>query len=155
MVSLQRSSFFFHHHHRQLLRPSVRASTLTQPQPLQFSTSSTPDKQKTSITERLKETVKTYGVTATIFHSTVYVTSLSTVFLCVRNGLDAPALLTSWGLDPSIIPDGASELAAAWGITAVTGPARGVVTIFGTPVVAKWWKTRVAANSVDDVDDKQ
>ena len=104
---------------------------------------STPSDNQPPITERLKATVKTYGVTATIFHSTVYVTSLATVFLCVRNGLDAPALLTSWGLgDVSSIPDGASELAAAWGITAVSGPARGVLTIVGTPVVAKWWKAR-------------
>ena len=100
-----------------------------------------------SIKERLKKTVKVYGVTATIFHSTLYVCSLSTVYVGVRNGLDAHGLLTSWGVDPSVIPEGAGEVAAAWCITAVTGPARGVLTIVGTPVIAKWWKERSSSSS--------
>jgi hypothetical protein len=102
-------------------------------------TNSTKKQDEKSLKEKLRETVKVYGVTATIFHSTVYVASLSTVFLCVKNGLDAQGLLTSWGVDPALIPDGAGEIAAAWGITAVTGPARGLLTIAGTPLVAKVW----------------
>jgi len=96
----------------------------------------TEKKKESSIAQKLKDTVQRYGVIATMFHSTVYVSSLSTVYLGVSNGVDASALLSSWGLDPTIIPDGAGELAAAWAITAVTGPARAVGTVIGTPIVA-------------------
>ena len=40
------------------------------------------------------------------------------MYVGVRNGLDAHGLLTSWGVDPSVIPEGAGEVAAAWCITA-------------------------------------
>ena len=103
-------------------------------------------KKESSIAQKLKDTVQRYGVIATMFHSTVYVSSLSTVYLGVSNGVDASALLSSWGLDPTIIPDGAGELAAAWAITAVTGPARAVGTVIGTPIVAGKYSKRRRSN---------
>ena len=112
-----------------------------------FSSNSTKDASKQdngnkSIKDRLKHTVKVYGVTATIFHSTVYVCSLSAVYVGVRNGLNAQELLISWGVDTNILPEGAGDVAAAWAITAVTGPARGLLTIVGTPFVAKMVPSR-------------
>ena len=107
----------------------------------------TEKKKESSIAQKLKDTVQRYGVIATMFHSTVYVSSLSTVYLGVSNGVDASALLSSWGLDPTIIPDGAGELAAAWAITAVTGPARAVGTVIGTPIVAGWWRSRTSIDT--------
>jgi hypothetical protein len=106
----------------------------------------TEKKKESSIAQKLKDTVQRYGVIATMFHSTVYVSSLSTVYLGVSNGVDASALLSSWGLDPTIIPDGAGELAAAWAITAVTGPARAVGTVIGTPIVAGKYSKRRRSN---------
>ena len=149
-VFILRSEIKFHVHgeimmlkslfHRQTcLLNRHTASRLTS---TSFSSNSTKDASKQdngnkSIKDRLKHTVKVYGVTATIFHSTVYVCSLSAVYVGVRNGLNAQELLTSWGVDTNILPDGAGDIAAAWAITAVTGPARGLLTIIGTPFVAK------------------
>ena len=72
----------------------------------------------------------------------MYVCSLSAVYVGVRNGLNAQELLISWGVDTNILPDGAGDVAAAWAITAVTGPARGLLTIVGTPFVAKMVPSR-------------
>ena len=97
-----------------------------------------------TLADRLKETVKLYGLTATVFHSSVYALSLGTTFVAVRNGLDTAELLRSWGLGDKIdmIPPEAGDLAAAWCICAVTGPARGVLTVAASPVIAKYINRR-------------
>ena len=97
-----------------------------------------------SVKERMKETVKLYGLTATVFHSSVYALSLGATFAAVRSGLDTEELLRSWGLDGHIdmIPPEAGDLAAAWCICAVTGPARGVLTVTASPIIARYMKLR-------------
>ena len=102
-----------------------------------------------SLKERLKQTVKLYGLTASVFHSSVYVLSLGTTFAAVRSGLDTAELLHSWGLGDRVgnIPAEAGDLAAAWCICAVTGPARGVLTVTASPVIARILKRRGAGNN--------
>ena len=97
-----------------------------------------------TLADRLKATVKLYGLTATAFHSSVYVLSLGTTFVAVRNGLDTAELLRSWGLGDHIemIPPEAGDLAAAWCICAVTGPARGVLTVAASPAIANYLNRR-------------
>jgi hypothetical protein len=95
-----------------------------------------------TLTVRLKDTMTRYGKTATAFHSTVYVATLGVTFVAVSNGLDSSALLTSIGVDDSVIPSGAGEAAASWALCAVTGPPRSVLTIVATPVVSRWWTSR-------------
>ena len=97
-----------------------------------------------SLKERMKETVKLYGLTATVFHSSVYVLSLGATFAAVRSGLDTGELLRSWGLGDHVdmIPPEAGDLAAAWCICAVTGPARGVLTVTASPIIARYMKLR-------------
>ena len=111
-------------------------------------TTTTPAAQP--IAARLKEVIKLYGITATVLHSTVYVWTLGTVYIAVRSGLDTVSLLQSWGLGEQLLtamPKGAGDLAAAWCVTAVTGPARGIVTITAAPLVANWIKKRRAAGA--------
>jgi hypothetical protein len=100
--------------------------------------------------ERLKQTAKLYGLTATVFHSSVYVCALGTTFAAVRSGLDTAALLHSWGLDTELIPHEAGDLAAAWCICAVTGPARGVLTVAASPVIARYLKRRRSEKDKDN-----
>jgi hypothetical protein len=98
-----------------------------------------------SLKQRLTDVMRVYGLTATIFHSTVYVCSLGSAFAAIQGGMDTAALLSGWGLDATrltSIPPEAGDLAAAWVVTAVTGPARGVITITGTPIIGQWLKKR-------------
>ena len=136
---------------RKFVSATIPSRDVQKPQPSKVPSKDSHNPKEKTIGEKLKETMKVYGVTATLFHSTVYVCSLSSVYACVCSGLDAPALLSSWGFDPTMIPDGAGELAAAWCLTALSGPGRGVITVLGTPVVAQWWKRRVQQNKREEV----
>ena len=91
-----------------------------------------------TISQRLKEVLKLYGITATVFHTSVYACCFATIYTAIRTGLDTAELLHSWGLAVQI-PQGAGDLVAAWCIAAVTGPARVVATITCAPVLARWW----------------
>ena len=106
------------------------------------SSSSSSSSEAAPLKERLKQTAKLYGLTATVFHSSVYVCALGATFAAVRGGLDTNELLVSWGLDPEMIPNGAGDLAAAWCICAVTGPARGLLTVTASPMIARIVKRR-------------
>ena len=101
----------------------------------------TPAEETTA--ERLKRIFKVYGTTAVVFHSCVYTASLSSVFLLVKSGVDTKALLDSVGVSGDSIPDTAGEIGIAWGLTALTGPVRGLVTIAGTPPLARWLQSKV------------
>lgn len=69
-----------------------------------------------------------------------YVLSLGSTYLCVTNGIDTTELLRNVGLEDKVemIPEGAGDLAAAWAVCALTGPARGVLTIAAAPAIANW-----------------
>lgn len=95
--------------------------------------------------ERVKEILKTYGLTAVVFHSSVYCLSLGSCFVAIRNGFDSQALLESWGLASTSIPTEAGELAAAWVVCAATGPVRGLMTITGVPIIATLRKKTMSA----------
>lgn len=66
------------------------------------------------------------------------------MYLAVRNGLDTASLLRSWGLEDAleVVPPEAGDLAVAWGLTALTGPARGAVTVMGTPFIARVFQVK-------------
>ena len=79
-----------------------------------------------------------YGAVGAVFHSTVYCCSLATVYGAISCGVDVQALTGS-------LPEAtrsAGTLAIAWGCTALTGPARGVVTVLATPKLTKMWGAR-------------
>ena len=107
-----------------------------------------------SLKERMKETVKLYGLTATVFHSSVYALSLGATFVAVRSGLDTGELLRSWGLGDHVdmIPPEAGDLAAAWCICAVTGPARGILTVTASPIIARYMKRRSSSSTNNESD---
>eukprot|EP00035_Acanthoeca_spectabilis_P008346 m.152405 g.152405 ORF g.152405 m.152405 type:complete len:174 (-) comp14321_c0_seq2:1672-2193(-) len=90
-------------------------------------------------TASLGETLKRYGVAAVALHSAVYVTSLSTVFTAVQLCPEAVSPMTTWITETTgvPIPEAAGSLAVAWTLTAVTGPARGIVTVLFAPTVAR------------------
>ena len=99
------------------------------------------DASNKSLAERLKHVMKRYGTTAVLFHSSVYVLSYSSVFLSIHYGLDAEALLKSLGAGEIGIPAEAGEFAAAWAVTAISGPPRGLLTVVATPLIARRFGT--------------
>lgn len=66
----------------------------------------------------------------------------------VSSGVDTTELLRSLGFGDKVdlIPTGAGDLAAAWALCALTGPARGLVTIGAAPVIAQWRGKRAKGN---------
>lgn len=86
----------------------------------------------------LKEVLKRYGRIAVGFHSAVYVVTLSGVYIALHYGVDATNLLAMLpNYDPAKVPPQSTTFAAAYLVTAVTGPARGVLTVACAPVIAR------------------
>ena len=100
---------------------------------------------KPKLSTQIKHTLKTYGVPAFVFHSSIYVTTLATMFISIQNidihviqqALDSVTNTTGLTL-PSVIPDEGeaqeggevakwtTSLVSAYLITAATGPVRGM-----------------------------
>ena len=97
---------------------------------------------------RLKQTLARYGKTALCFHSSVWLSTWGCTYLALRTGVDVqallaslPASLTSLAGDSITGPGSGGETAAlvttSYLLTATTGPARGVLTVAATPLIAK------------------
>jgi len=50
-----------------------------------------------SVAERVKGVVSKYGTAAVVLHSSVYVTSLASCYLAIRQGFDLAHILDLWG----------------------------------------------------------
>ena len=108
---------------------------------------------------RLKQTLARYGKTALYFHSSVWISTWSCTYLALRTGVDVQALLASLpasltSLGESITgPGSGGETAAlvttSYLLTATTGPARGVLTVAATPLIAKKLGTKQASAGGD------
>mmetsp|Transcript_19426 Transcript_19426/g.57809 ORF Transcript_19426/g.57809 Transcript_19426/m.57809 type:complete len:148 (+) Transcript_19426:189-632(+) len=92
----------------------------------------------------LGQTIKRYGFAALALHSLVYVATLGTVFTALHASPQTVQRATVWIEETTgvHVPSAAGSLAAAWTVTAMTGPARGVVTVIGAPAVARlrWFR---------------
>eukprot|EP00041_Stephanoeca_diplocostata_P008685 m.128612 g.128612 ORF g.128612 m.128612 type:complete len:217 (+) comp17431_c0_seq1:401-1051(+) len=95
------------------------------------------DQQESKLT--LKQVMLKYGKITLIMHSTVYVATLTCVYVGLRYGApDTVAAVVEYATKTFDIDltDG-GPLIAAYLLTATTGPARGVATVVCTPVVAR------------------
>eukprot|EP00038_Savillea_parva_P000972 m.100326 g.100326 ORF g.100326 m.100326 type:complete len:175 (-) comp10343_c0_seq2:2261-2785(-) len=95
----------------------------------------------------MKQVMKRYGGAALLVHSSVYVTALGTVYTALTFFPELASDATIWvhdhlGID---IPNEAGTLAAAWALTAVTGPPRGALTVVLAPIAARqpWFRSLV------------
>ena len=96
---------------------------------------------------RLKATFARYGKTAVCFHASVWASTWAATYVALRAGVDVQALLASLPSSLSSLTDSVSgpgsggETAAlvttSYILTAGTGPARGVLTVAATPLIAK------------------
>ena len=91
----------------------------------------------------IKELLSQYGVIALLFHFTVWITCLASVFALLSFGLDVDSLLPDW-LTSGGAEEGASAAAGAAGRAAATlavveaiGPARLALTVAATPKVSE------------------
>ena len=89
------------------------------------------------IAERLKKTVVEYGVVATGFHVTAWISTWFGVHMAVKYGCDVGSLFQQIPFvgdvyDPEKHKDG-GELLASYLLTMTTGPARGLATIAVAP----------------------
>ena len=90
----------------------------------------------------IRELLSRYGVIALLFHFSVWITCLTSVFALLSFGLDIDGLLPDWLLGTDA--DGATEAAGAAGRIAATlavvegiGPARMALTVAATPKVSE------------------
>ena len=90
----------------------------------------------------IKELLSRYGVIALLFHFTVWITCLSSIFALFTFGLDANSLLPAWLLPEDA--EGAAGAAGVAGRAAATlalveaiGPARMALTVAATPKVSE------------------
>eukprot|EP01041_Mallomonas_annulata_P012781 gene12781-26948_t len=85
-----------------------------------------------------KDTIKKYGWVALGVHISVFITTMSGFYIALRNGLDGDHYLmllkdfVPMFKDFDIHPEW-GKLGLAYGITAICGPIRYVITILGTP----------------------
>jgi hypothetical protein len=91
-------------------------------------------KTASSDSSSMSDVIKKYGVVATVFHSSVYCTTLASVFTAISVGVDVEQYIGSM---PESVGS-AGTLAVAWSCTAMTGPARGLLTVLATPRVARF-----------------
>lgn len=93
----------------------------------------------------LKRLVKEYGPIAVGFHFSVFLTTLGGFYSFIDYGLDVASVVKNLPFIADNLPHpSAGNLALAWGMTTVTGPFRGVMTVTLTPRVAKFWRGREA-----------
>lgn len=96
--------------------------------------------------QKMKELAKRYGPIAFVFHTSVYVTTLSAFYYGVGHGVDISSILSKIPfvemdrLDPT-----AGQFAAAYAAAMITGPVRAVLTMTATPHVARVWRNHVRA----------
>lgn len=107
-------------------------------------------KSKVSAAE-LKRLMKEYGPVAVSFHFSVFLTTLGSFYSLIDYGLDVAALVAHVPVIADNLPHpSAGNLALAWGLTAVTGPFRGIMTVTLTPRVARLWRGREAKRKLRD-----
>ncbi|KAG2776470.1 hypothetical protein PC129_g21590 [Phytophthora cactorum] len=88
---------------------------------------------------RVKHVFKRYGRTAFIFHSTIFVTTLAGSYAAIQRGVDLQALAKRVPiLDLSKLDPDAGTLALAYVSTVATGPARCVLTVAASPIIARF-----------------
>ncbi|CAM9460938.1 unnamed protein product [Discosporangium mesarthrocarpum] len=93
--------------------------------------------------EALKQLVRDYGSVAVVLHGSVFSATFGSFYWALDQGMDIAALVANVPLIAENLPSpSAGNLAAAWGLTTITGPARGVLTITLTPRVARFWRGR-------------
>jgi len=92
-------------------------------------------------TARAKYLTKKYGWVALGTYSAVYLTSLSSIALALKLGIDPQTAIVSLGLakwiDPANIPSGAGILIAAFILNKFTSPLRIIIVATITPYVAR------------------
>ncbi|TMW60396.1 hypothetical protein Poli38472_000438 [Pythium oligandrum] len=92
---------------------------------------------------QVKHVLKTYGRTALLFHSSLFVATLSGAYGAIRYGVDIEKFLDKIPfVDLSKADPNASSLMLAYVSTLATGPARGALTIGVSPVLARWLAKR-------------
>lgn len=102
--------------------------------------------------EGLKRLMKEYGPVAVTFHASVFLATLGSCYSLIDYGLDVPSLVKNVPLIADNLPHpSAGNLALAWGLTTVTGPFRGIMTVTLTPRVAKLWWGREAKRRLKDL----
>lgn len=95
--------------------------------------------------KELKRLMKEYGPIALAFHSAVWLSTLGAFYSVVDYGFDIASLVGRVPIIAENMPHaGAGNLAVAWGLTTVTGPVRGIMTITLTPPLANFWWGRDA-----------
>ena len=87
----------------------------------------------------IKELLSRYGVIALLFHFSVWVTCLTSVFALLSFGLDIDALLPDWLLpeDAAAGAGFAGRAAATLAVVEGIGPARMALTVAATPKVSE------------------
>ena len=90
----------------------------------------------------IKELLAQYGVIALLFHFSVWVTSLASVYALLTFGLDVDALLPEWLAGPDEAEAGAAaagvagRIAATLAVVEGIGPLRLALTVAATPKVS-------------------
>ncbi|CAI5712280.1 unnamed protein product [Peronospora destructor] len=86
----------------------------------------------------VKQVLKRYGRTAFLFHSTVFVSTLAGMYAAINQGVDLQSFAKRVPfVDLSKLDPDAGTLALAYLSTVATGPARGVLTIAVSPILAR------------------
>lgn len=104
----------------------------------------------------LKRLMREYGTVALAFHSTVFLSTLGGFYSIVDYGFDVQSLVARIPIIAENMPHAsAGNLAVAWGLTTVTGPFRGILTITLTPRIARLWWGREAKRKLRVGDAKE
>ena len=101
----------------------------------------------------IKELLTEYGVIALVFHFTVWVSCLATIFAVLSVGISIDSL-PEW-----LVPEGgegaaeaggfAARAAATLGLVEVIGPARLALTVAATPTVSTWAREYAVVRDVE------
>lgn len=94
---------------------------------------------RAAMKDRVAHVLRTYGKTAVLFHSGVFLGTFASSVGAIRYGLDVQKQLERIPfVDASRIDPNAGTLVVAYLATLATGPARGALTITVSPILARW-----------------
>eukprot|EP01084_Bolivina_argentea_P198814 340321_1 len=90
---------------------------------------------------RLKEIVKKYGPFAIGTHTAVYAATLGCAYSLIGQGVDITSLVEwlPYYADEDGLEAASGQFAAAYALTALTGPPRAVITVVASPHVTRTW----------------
>ncbi|KCV71164.1 hypothetical protein H696_02115 [Fonticula alba] len=126
---------------RCLMSTQTSAGQQTPPPPNGDAPKPEEETKKLSLAEKMKHMTKTYGPVAIGVHSTVYMVTISSMYVALKSGVDVTSLMSKVGLDRlidlSTLDPNSGTLLMAFILAKCTSPIRTPLTLALTPPAAR------------------